>query len=176
LNSLINDAVNKKLNDIVTLCFTGNRICDRAMSVLDVKFVMNKTSSILHQKLAHFFPKIADVVSDYQGARNCLTTYGITPLDESDYDSPQDFFEKILEYMSELESLCYETHNIATDDSDITTVSFLQKFIRILIPITNQCILLSDKGKFYNGDWMLFDHNVEDFIILDDFENGKWKK
>ncbi len=174
MRSLIPDNVNNKLNEIVTFCFVGNRICDRAMSVLDVKFVMNKTSEILHERLAHLFPKIADVVSTYQGSRNCLTIYGETPLDATDYTSPQEFFEKILDYMVELESLCYETCSLAMDESDITTVSFLQKFIRIISHITHQCILLSDKGNAYNGDWMKFDHDIDDMIVLSTFQNGKF--
>ena len=165
---LITDRVNSKLNDIVTKCFTGNRVCDRAMSVLDVKFVMNQTSGILHEKLAHLFPLIADFVSEYQSERNCLTVYGFTPLDDTEYRSPQEFFEKILDFMTDLESLCYESYSLAIDDDDITTASFLLKFIKMLSHITNQCILLVDKGKAYNNDWMRFDHDIDDMIVLPD--------
>ncbi len=178
MRSLIDNKLNEKLNDIVTFCFLGNRVCDRAMSVLDVKFVMNKTSSILHEKLAHLFPMLADVVSDYQSSRNCLTIYGETPRDDTDYSSPIDFFEKALEFMQDLESLCYETHVLATESSDLTTVSFLEKYSRLLIPVTNQCILLVDKGLLYNNDWIRFDHDIDDFIILSEFDakNKKWIK
>lgn len=174
MKSLIPDSINSKLNEIVTLCFVGNRICDRAMSVLDVKFTMNKTASILHEKLAHLFPKIADVVSTYQGSRNCLTIYGATPLDDTEYKSPAEFFDKILEYMNDLEALCCNTYTLALEESDITTLSFLQKFIRILARITNQCILLSDKSDTYNNDWMKFDHDIDDMIILPDFQNNRF--
>ena len=166
MNALITSVVNNKLNDIVTGFFEGNRICDRAMSVLDVKFVMNKSSSILHEKLAHLFPKMADVVSDYQGSRNCLTVYGLTPLDDMDYATPQDFFDRILSYIIDMESLCYETYDMAMKESDITTASFIMKFMKPLSVVTNQCILLVDKGRAYNGDWMRFDHDIDDFVFL----------
>jgi hypothetical protein len=169
LRSLIIDNVNNGLNDIVKTLFLGNRICDRAMSILSVKFAMNNTVNLIHPKLAHIYPKLADVVSDYQGDRNCLTVYGDTPLDNMDYVSPQDFFERILDYMIDLESQCYEVLNKAQDESDITTVIFLQNFINTLIPVTSQCLLFVDKCEAYKGDWMSFDHNIEDFITLSDF-------
>lgn len=174
MKSLIPSTINSKLDEIVTLCFVGNRICDRAMSVLDVKFAMNKSSEILHEKLAHLFPKIADVVSSYQASRNCLTVYGVTPRDDTEYNNPADFFNKILEYMNDLESMCYESYNLAIDESDITTAAFLQKFVRMIAIITNQCILLSDKSDAYDGDWMRFDHDIDDMIILPDFQNGRF--
>lgn len=166
MRSLISESVNKELDGIVKTLFAGNRICDRGMSILSIKFVMNKTVSFLHSRLAHLYPKLADVVSDYQGDRNCLTVYGETPLDATDYESPSDFFERILEYMEDLESQCYDVLNKAQEDSDITTVVFLQKFIDMLIPVTSQCLLLVDKCEKYNNDWMRFDHDIEDFITL----------
>ena len=169
MRSLINDNVNNGLNNIVKMLFDGNRICDRAMSILSVKFAMNNTVKIIHPRLAHLYPLLADVVSDYQGDRNCLTVYGETPLDQTDYASPTDFFERILDYMTDLESLCYDVLNSAKEDSDMTTVVFLQSFIEILIPVTSQCLLFVDKCEAYNGQWMLFDHQVEDFVTLKDF-------
>jgi hypothetical protein len=146
------------------------------MSILDVKFTMNKTSDILHSKLAHLFPLLGDVVSDYQSARNCLTIYGETPKDDSDYSNPKEFFEKILEFMQDLESLCHEAYVLSLSSEDIITLSFIQKFSRLLIPVTAQCLLLADKAETYKGDWMKFDHDIDDFIILKDFnsETKKW--
>lgn len=174
MGALISESVNKKLDEIVTFCFLGNRISDRAMSVLDVKFVLPNTASILHNKLAHLFPQLADVVSEFQGSRNCLTVYGMTPLDDTDYLSPQSFFVKILEYMQDLESLCFDTRDVAKEDRDYATLSFIDDFIELLIPVTKQCLLLVDKGDAYAGDWMKFDHDIDKFIVLGSLVDGEW--
>lgn len=166
MGSLISETLNKKLDEILTMCFVGNRLADRGMSQINVKFVMPKTESELHPKLAHLFPKLADLVSEYQSSRNCLSGYGLTPADLTDYPSPQDFFEKMLDYMTDLESLCYEAYFMAQDERDVSTLAFVEDFIEELTPVTNQCLLLVDKGKAYNGDWMAFDHNVSDFVFL----------
>lgn len=165
MRPLIDEKLNSKLDEIVTMLFLGNRIMDRGMSVLGVKFAMNKTESLLHPKLAHLFPLIADDVSSYQSDRNNLTIYGNTPEAKDDYEKPLDFFEKILDYMVDLESLVGETYNIAKEE-DFTTASFLQNFILKLIPISSQCLLLVDKMEMYKDDIVGFDRDVENFVIL----------
>ena len=142
---------------------------DRGMSILDVKFVMNNTVKFLHPKLAHLFPLKADDVSEYQLSRNCLTTYGQTPLDDSDYAIPLDFFLKMLQYQQELESVIIEGIDLCKDEDDKVTKVFLESFLLGLVPITKQILILIDKSEAYGSDsksLMQFDHNVGDFIIL----------
>jgi ferritin len=165
MRSLIPEKVNNGLDKIVGKCFEGNRIADRGMSILAIKFAMNKSEEILHEKLAHLFPKLADKISSYQGDRNNLTFYPETMSDNSDYSSPLEFFYKMLDYMQDLEALVSEIMD-SSDEEDIVTYIFLQKFMLDLIPVTSQCLLLVDKGENYKDNWMVFDHNISDFVIL----------
>jgi len=163
--SLISEQTNAKLDELVTMFFAGNRLADRGMSQLDVKFCMNKTASILHTKVAHLFPSLADVVSDYQASRNNKTIYGLTPRDETEYASPMEFFERLAEFMVEVESFIFECYETAKEDEDFMTKSFLESFILQMLPLTKQCLLLVDKCGLYD-DMMLFDHNIKSFIVL----------
>ena len=165
MRQLIPENINNKLDEVVTKCFEGNRISDRAMSIISVKFAMNKTEKFLHAKLAHKFPALADQVSGYQDSRNNLTFYGATPEDRTDYSSPSEFFEKILDFMYDLESLISEAIELAKEE-DAVTYSFMLSFLLDVSKVTSQCILLADKSVAYKEDWMQFDHNIEDFIIL----------
>ena len=165
MRQLIPDNINNKLDEIVTKCFALNRVYDRAMSILSIKFVMNNTVKFIHPKIAHKFPALADVVSDYQGSRNNLTFYGVTPEDRSDYTSPLEFFEKILDEMYDFESLLSEALELSKDE-DCVTYAFVLRFVEQVSKVTEQCILLADKASAYKDDWMTFDHNIEDFIIL----------
>jgi hypothetical protein len=166
LRSLIDGNLNSKLNDIVKTLFQGNRIFDRGMSVLTIKFNLQKTVSMIHPRLAHLYPKLADVISDYQADRDTETIYGLTPLDESDYNVPLEFFEKVLEYQENLESLVTEVIDESNSSGDKTTKVFLEKFLLDLIPVTAQLLLLVDKCEAYGDQMQLFDSNVEDFITL----------
>lgn len=165
MKNLIPDQINSKLDEIVTKCFEGNRIADRGMSVLAVNFALNKTESLLHKKLAHLFPQLADVVSSFQGSRNNLTFYGLTPPDNSNYNTPLEFFEKMLDYTLELEALISETA-LYSRDEDIPAYSFLLGFVKQINPVVNQCLLLVDKAEQFGDRYCLFDASVEDFIIL----------
>lgn len=165
MRQLISETINNKLDEIVTKCFEGNRIADRGMSVLSVKFVMPKTEKFLHDKLAHLYPHLADLVSAYQSSRNNLTIYGLTPEDKTDYVDPLEFFDRMVQYMMELEALISEGMHLSRDE-DCTTFSFLSQFILEVSKVTAQCLLLSDKASQYNGEWHLFDHNIKDAIII----------
>ena len=163
---LIKDNLNEKLDLIVQKLFEGNRVFDRIVNQLDIKFIMNKTSEILHPKLAHMYPILADSISEYQGSRNNNTVYGETPRDATEYISPLRVFERILGYQMELESSLKDAIEIAFEESDYVTLSFLQSFALQLIPYTKQSLLLLDKAKLYDDDWMGFDRDIERFIIL----------
>jgi len=165
MRPLIPEKLNSRLDEIVTKCFEGNRISDRGMSILSVKFVMNKTEKLLHDKLAHLYPMLADKVSSFQGSRNNLTFYGFTPADGSDYDTPLEFFEKLLSYMNDLETLVSEILDESREEDAVTYV-FLEDFLRALIPVTEQCLLLVDKAEMYKDNYMAFDRGVESFMIL----------
>lgn len=165
MQALIPQELNAKLDEIVTKCFAGNRIADRGMSILAVKFAMNKSEKILHPKIAHLFPALADKVSGFQDSRNNLTFYGLTPADNTDYATPLDFFESLLDYMVELEALVSDVHEMA-EGEDFPTCVFLQSFMLELIPLTGQCILLRDKMSQYGQDIKMFDENIESFVIL----------
>ncbi|MFA5433771.1 MAG: hypothetical protein WC319_13025 [Candidatus Paceibacterota bacterium] len=164
MRPLIEEQLNKKMDEIVSFCFNGNRIADRGMSVLGVKFVMNKTESLLHERLAHLYPQLADRVSSYQAARNCMTVYGVTMEDSTDYESPLEFFARMVDYMIDLEFLVGEAIELA--EGDCVSKAFLYTFLTDLIPVTNQCLLLVDKAEKYDGNWMAFDRGIESFIIL----------
>lgn len=167
---LISEKMNNQLNKIIGFCFDINRTLDRQMSQLSIKFVMNKTSNILHGLLAHSFPLIADKISDYQDSRNCMTIYPSTHMDDKDYNTPLEIFEVFLENMQDLENLVSESILLAKLENDRMTKEFLVKFLLSLQPFTNQALLLCDKMEKYgetNLSYMLFDANINDFIVVE---------
>ena len=162
MKQLIPEKINAKLDEIVTKCFAGNRLADRGMSILAVKFAMNKTESVLHPKIAHLFPGLADMVSEYQGSRDNLTFYGLTPADNTDYATPLAFFEKLVDFMMELETVIAEAMDM-TKDEDYPTFAFLLEFMREITKLTGTCLLLLDKAENYKDDWMAFDARIDTF-------------
>lgn len=165
MRPLISQELNSKIDFLVGKCFEFNRLLDRQMSVLDTKFCLNKTSAILHSKVAHKFPFYGDVLSDYQSARNNLTTYPQTPIGSKDYNSPMEIFEEMLSFMQEFENDVYIVRESADNENDYMSKVFLDSFMLSLIPMTKQFLLLVDKCEAYS-DMQLFDSNIEGWIVL----------
>lgn len=163
---LIKTNVNEKLDLIVETLFLGNRVLDRIVNQLDVRFIMNKTATALHAPIAHKYLLLADKISEYQGDRNMGTIYGLTPRDATEYFSPLYCFQKYQEYSEQLESVICEALELSIEENDYFTQSFLQSFILEVIPYTKQAILLLDKARLYDDDWCGFDRDISNFIIL----------
>jgi hypothetical protein len=163
---LINENLNSELDTLVGQAFLGNRILDRAMSILNVKFVMNNSVKYLHTGFAHLYPLLADQISDYQGSRNNLTGYPDTPADFSDYDTPLSFFEKLLDYQVNYEESVKEVVKTAMDLGDFTTEAFLKSYLLTLNKYTEQIILLRDKAKEYGNNHMAFDKDIKKFFLF----------
>jgi len=168
--SQVSDKVNDALNDIVLKCFYINRQEDRTMTELSVKFTMNQTSDTLHPILAHSPLALADLIGDYQDARNVLTNYGLVPADNTDYNNVLEMFEKSLEVWLNLEKTISDAVEICLNENDATTRVFLESFLLKIIPFTAQVVLLCDKIEAYGENptlgRMLFDQNIESFIVV----------
>src|SRR5574344_716469 len=122
---MIDEKLNENLNLIVGSLFALNRLFDRAMSVLAVKYKALNSAKILHPSLAHQFPLIADSVTEIQQKRNMLSRYPATPEGNQMYDSPLQFYEIALEEFHKLEDLIEDTLDVAILEKDHVVKAFL---------------------------------------------------
>lgn len=168
---LISKDIKESLEKIISHCFYCNRMLDRICSILSVTFVMPITSDVLHHKLAHLYPLLADDISGYMDSRDCTTIYGETPRGDQDYDTALDCFNKTLEINLNLESLIKDSIILSQEAKDYTTKVFLEKFLLKIIPLTKDILLLVDKAEMYGDSdlsMMKFDHDILEFNIFKD--------
>lgn len=166
---LITSNVKNALESIISHCFYANRMLDRMCSLISVTFVMPNTSDIIHHKLAHLYPLLADDISGYMDGRDCTTIYGETIRGDQEYDNYIECFKSMLEINLKLESLIKEAIMVAQQDSDYTTKVFLENFLLKIVPITQTVLLLTDKAEMYgesNINSMRFDDDITDFGIF----------
>ena len=171
-NGLLKDEMKEYLENIIGKCFLNNRMFDRMVSILSVKLVMPITGDIIHHKLAHLYPRIADLVSDYMAQRNCTTIYQQTPEGSQDYNNPIECFDYMLELNLSLEKEVKNAIKLADEINDYTTKVFLDDFLRKLISVTDTILLLDDKIGMYENNkngWMKFDSDIEDFNIKGEY-------
>lgn len=168
MQGLIDENLNNELNSLVGMCFLGNRILDRDMSILSVKFTMNNAVKYLHQGFSHLYPLLADKISDYQGSRDNLTIYPDTPKDDSDYPDILSLFKKFLDYQLNFEQSVKEVIDTALEIKDYNTKVFLENFLLELNKYTEQSLILVDRAIAYGNDYMSFDRDIKKFFIFGD--------
>lgn len=167
---LISEQLNDKLNYLVGQSFALNRMLDRGMSLLSVRFKLINTANILHPKVAHIFPSslFADGISDYQGSRDNETIYPETPIGNKEYEHPIDFFVDMLEEFISFEEKIQETVGNAFEEGDFTTKVFLESLLKNLVPFIALAQTMVDlfstcKTPFEN---MMLDAQIEKYINL----------
>ena len=149
---LIDENLNSQLNELVGKCFNINRMLDRGMSLLSVRWKLVQTSKILHPKLAHAFlgDLFADSISGYQGSRNNETIYPATDIGNREYEKALDFVVDYYKECIEFQNMIYDVTDMAIEIGDHTTKIFLDGLTIRLAPFTeigqNLIDLFSDYG------------------------------
>ncbi len=172
---LISEKVALALENLMGMFFQANRILDRMSSQLSVKFVMPNTTNIIHKKFAHIMPLIGDKISDYCDDRNYAVSYPETTKDSTEYKNLTEMFNRILDYMIDIEGSVIECIDIAQNESDMMTKYFLEKFLYEEVrPYTKLSQSLVDYVE-KNGDepirHMNMDARIEKFLGINS-ENG----
>ena len=166
---LINPILNAKIDELVGKCFAINRMIDRGMSLLKVRWNMIQSERYLHPNVAHIFPgkEFADGLTDYQGERKCESIYPATPAGDREYDKPIDFFKDMLKEMLELQDLLYDTYELSKELSDYTTKKVINRFIGNLIEYIDIAQTFIDLAESYGSTPMgiaLMDANIDEYF------------
>lgn len=168
---LIQEELNNMLNELVTKCFSINRILDRGVSVLNIKFKMLNASNVIHHNIAHAYlgDKFADSISDYQSSRNNLTIYGETPKGDRDYNTPLEFIQDYYNLNLELQDMISDTIDKAIEIGDNTTKIFLDGLLYRLSEYTAISITLVDLFTDYGSEsfnLQMLDSVIDKYINL----------
>ena len=168
---LISIKLNNQLNDLVGKAFSINRMLDRGMSLLAVRWKMIKSSNILHPLVAHAYPgdKFADSISDYQALRDMETVYPQTPAGDREYESPIDFFKDFFAENIEFEDMIKDAIDTAIEDGDHNTKKFLDGLLSRLSPYTSLSKDLVDLVGICENDkfkLIMLDSEIDDYINI----------
>ncbi len=161
---LVSDTIARECEALIGLCFVGNRIMDRIKSELSVTFVMPITSNIIHLKMSHKMPLLADEIGDYLESRNYSECYPATLADYTKYSNSRECFDKILEYFIDLERSIKNVIDKAIDEGDKMTMKFLHDFLLEVKDYTAMALTLVDASEMYGHapkDNMQLDSNIK---------------
>lgn len=143
---LIVESLNHTLDSLVGKCFYMNRILDRGVSLLNVKFKLPNTAEVLHYHGAHVYlgDKFADAIADYQALRDNETMYPATVAGDDVFDKPLSVFLKFHSENLSFENMVLDAIDQANDIGDFATKHFLEKILDNLTEMTGLSKLLVD--------------------------------
>ena len=103
--ALIDIELGYLMNVVSQKLFKANAVMDCISSRMDTVFGMPKASEILHHRIAHKFPLLADIITEYLGKRNYAVYYGLIPQIDYRYDKPSEYFWEFVNIMGNVNDL-----------------------------------------------------------------------
>lgn len=166
---LISDKLNNRLSEIIGKCFEINRLLDRGVSLLSVRWKLPNVANKVHHSIAHIMigDLFADSIGDYCEKRDNEVIYPQTPMGNESYEKPLNLFEKLYHYNLELEDLIKDVIDDAVEEGDLSTKKFLDGLLSRLVPYTALSQTLIDLFTAYDNDpfhLQLLDANIDKYI------------
>lgn len=162
--------------DILVGGFFGlNRTFDRAVSIMQNKFAMPNAANIIHHKLAHLFPLLADEVTEIKDNWNIESVYPSTPIGDANYENLLDLFASLYNECLNVYGMLKLAYKIAYDNEDFNVQADLLRIMRQYNVIIGQVCTLKDKGEQIVDNFDLFDSHIEYWSIdgLSTLEGGE---
>lgn len=163
---MLSDKTSEALDYLVGAYFDLNRTFDRAVSVMEVKFAMPNAANIIHHKLAHLWPLMADVVSGFKHQWNVMAVYPETHRDARDYDNLEDMMGILLKETLDVYEIIKQTYAIAKDEHDFNANAMLQNLMQDMNKVIAQVIVLDDKAKQMPTDFDNYDRHIDSWGII----------
>ena len=166
---LISENLNNQLNNLIGKSFSINRMLDRGMSLLGVRWKLINSAKNLHPKVSHAYPssKFADGIQDYQASREAETIYPATPIGNREYQNPLEFFIDFYKENLEFENMIKDVIDMSIEEGDNNTKNYLDKLLDNLVPFTALSQTLIDLVTQYGNETFklqLFDSVIEKYI------------
>lgn len=162
---ILSEKTSEALDILVGKAFDLNRTFDRAVSNLQNKFSMPQAANIIHHNLAHLWPLMGDLISEFKDECNILTYYPETHGDGRVYNNLQDMMETLLQEVLDGYEMVKMTYGVAKDNGDLNACAFLMKYTRIYSIIIGQVYTLRDKAAQMPTDYDTYDAHIEEWGI-----------
>ena len=161
----LSDKTSEALDELVGVFFDLNRSYDRMCSVMQNVFTMPQATDIVHHNLAHLWPLMADVVSEFKDQYNELTYYPETHGDGRTYINMLDLTETMLKETGDAYQVIKMTYGIAREEGDLNACAMLMRLSRLMTVVIGQVITLRDKAKEMPTDYDSYDAHIDDWGI-----------
>ncbi|MGL5767094.1 MAG: hypothetical protein ACRCX8_15775 [Sarcina sp.] len=161
----LSQATSEALDELTGAFFDLNRSFDRAVSIMTNKWCMPNASDIVHHKLAHLFPLMADDITAIKDRYNLSSVYPETHRDDRDYTDLADMFETLLGEYGEVYEMIKMVNSLAHTHGDLNVHADLVKVTQDYNVVMEQVITLRDKAVQMPTCYDTFDRHISSWKI-----------
>lgn len=162
---LISQETSEAIDELVGAFFDLNRTTDRMVTVMQNVFAMPNAADIIHHRIAHLYPLVADLFTEIKDRYNLTSVYPETHRDSRDYSNLEEMFVTLLRENEEVYKMIKMLDDIAHRNGDFMVhadlVGIMQKF-NILF---GQIVTLRDKAVQMPTNYDDFDRHIESWKI-----------
>lgn len=163
---MISENTSNALDVLLGAFFDLNRTTDRMVSIMQNKFAMPNAANIVHHKIAHLYPLLADKISEIKDNYNIPSVYPETHRDDRDYENTKDMFETLLNENFDAYKMIQYTYQIAQENNDLNVCSELIDFMNKFNKVIGQIYTLRDKGLELTDNFDQFDDHINVYGIV----------
>lgn len=163
---LINDNTSEALDMLTGAYFDLNRTFDRCVSVMKNKFAMPNAANIIHHRLAHLFPIMADKVTEIKDNYELDSVYPETHRDGRNYNNLEDMTKTMLDELIDCYKVLVMTNKVALECDDFNVHAWLIPLMNWHTQIFGQVSTLYDKAKQLSIQFDTYDNHIDKWGII----------
>ena len=163
---LISKETSKDLDTLYGQFFNLNSLFDRAVSVMLNDWAMVQASDIIHHRLAHLFPLLADKVSEIKDNYDISSVRPVVEAHTEDYSNLADMFDTLLDECVATYDMIKLVNKGALERDDINVHAELMSLVIDFSKIIGQILTLDNKAHQMSEDFDTFDEHIDDWGIV----------
>lgn len=161
----LNKETSESLDILYGAFFDLNATLDRVASVMLNDFSMPNASDIVHHRISHLMPILADDISTIKDNYNESSIRPMVHKDDRNYSNLKDMFETVLKEFGEVYEIIKMTDKVARENQDFNVHGDLIKFMQKFNIVIGQIITLRDKSLQLSTDFDVFDRHIDSWKI-----------
>ena len=163
---IISEKTSEALDFLVGKAFNLNRSFDRAVSIMQNQWCMPNAAEIIHHRLAHLFPLLADIISGFKDNWNLTTVYPETHEDKREYSNLANMMDSLYAEVIDYYIMIKMTYKLAEDENDLNVMAMLIDFMNKITIVVAQVNTLKDKAQQMPKDFDRFDAHISEWGII----------
>ena len=163
---LISKETSEALDLLYGQFFDLNATLDVVASTLQNTFSMPQAADIVHHKISHLMPLLADKISEIKDNYNIRSIRPAVHEDKREYGDLQVMFQTVLDEFESTYKMIVSVQEIAIKSGDKNVLDDLQHFMRLFNKIMGQIYTLRDKAEQMPRDFDTYDAHINRWGIV----------